>query len=71
MEEIAELYGEHFTKYTSFDTFKIDLENDKETIDKRYGSTYFDLIENEIGEDEKKITELLISYKSITESLDA
>ena len=54
-ENICTTYGETIIRYTTYQTFKIDLENDMESIDKRYGSTYFDLIENEIGEDEKKL----------------
>ena len=70
-ENICSTYGEQIIRYTTYQTFKIDLENDMESIDKRYGSTYFDLIENEIGEDEKKLKELLESYKNITEQLDS
>ena len=70
-ENICTTYGETIIRYTTYQTFKIDLENDMESIDKRYGSTYFDLIENEIGEDEKKLKELLESYKNITEQLDS
>ena len=70
-ENVCETYGEKFIKYNSYQTFKIDLENSKEQVDKRYGSTYFDLLENELGENEKKINELLESYSNITESLDA
>ena len=70
-ENICTTYGEKLIRYTTYQTFKIDLENDMESIDKRYGSTYFDLIENEIGEDEKKLKELLDSYNDITEQLDS
>ena len=70
-EGICETYGEKFIKYNSYQTFKIDLENSKEQVDKRYGSTYFDLLEGELAENEKKITELIESYNNITESLDA
>jgi vacuolar-type H+-ATPase subunit I/STV1 len=42
-----------------------------ESMDKRYGSTFFDLIENEIIEDEKKLHDLIESYKNITEQLDS
>ena len=70
-ENICSLYNEEIIRYNNYQTFKIDLENDMESIDKRYSSTYFDLIENEIGEDEKKLIELLESYKNITEQLDS
>ena len=70
-ENVCETYGEKFIKYNSYQTFKIDLENSKEQVDKRYGSTYFDLLENELGENEQKINELIESYTNITESLNA
>ena len=47
-----------------------DLENDERNRDRRFGSTYFDLIENEVTEDEKKITELIDSYAQISENLE-
>ena len=36
-EGICETYGEKFIKYNSYQTFKIDLENSKEQVDKRSG----------------------------------
>ena len=69
-EKIVTLYGEQMVKYNSYQTFKIDLENDKEQIDQRLESNYFDLIENELIENEKRINELMKSYKDITEELD-
>ena len=69
-EKIVTLYGEKMIKYNSYQTFKIDLENDKEQIDQRFESNYFDLIENELIENEKKLNDLMQSYKEITEELD-
>jgi V-type H+-transporting ATPase subunit a len=57
-------------KYSSYANFINDLENDERNRDRRFGSTYFDLIENEITEDEKKITELIDSYAQISENLE-
>ena len=37
--------------------------------DKKFGLTYFDLIENEILENEKKINELVDSYSQLREDL--
>lgn len=70
--KVCENYNQELVKYNSYRTFKIDLENDKESIDKdkRFGSTYFDLIENILIEDEKKLIELIESYSSITDDLD-
>jgi len=70
-ENICNMYEEKIIRYNNYQTFKIDLENDMESMDKRYGSTFFDLIENEIIEDEKKLHDLIESYKNITEQLDS
>jgi V-type H+-transporting ATPase subunit a len=59
-----------FIKYTSYQAFINDLTNDEAMRHRRLGSAYFDLIENEIMEDEKKILELIESYTQISESLD-
>ena len=69
-EMVCASYGEQFIKYTSYDTFKVDLENDRESMDKRYGSTYFDLLESTVNEDEKKFKELIDAYNNITLTLD-
>jgi V-type H+-transporting ATPase subunit a len=69
-EKICENYNEKFVKYTSYVNFISDLENDERNRDKRFGSTYFDLIENEVLEDEKKITDLIESYAQISENLE-
>ena len=57
-------------KYSSYGNFINDLENDERNRDRRFGSTYFDLIENEITEDEKKITELIDSYAKFNENME-
>jgi V-type H+-transporting ATPase subunit a len=57
-------------KYNSYQAFINDLTNDETMRHRRFGSAYFDLIENEIIEDEKKILELIESYTQISESLD-
>ena len=58
-------------KFKTFQEFNEQFKLDLKEKDKKYGSTYFDLIENEIGEDEKKLHELIESYKNITEQLDS
>lgn len=69
-EKICEEYNEKFVKYSSYLNFISDLESDASNRDRRFGSTYFDLIESEITEDERKITELIESYNQINESLE-
>ena len=69
-ENILQLYGLKLTKYTSYQTFKIDLQNDKDNINKNIHLNYFDLIEIEINDNKKKITELIESYNDITTQLD-
>ena len=57
-------------KYASYPSFITDLTNDESLRHKRFGSAYFDLIENEIIEEEKKIIELIDSYTQISDSLE-
>lgn len=60
-----------FYKYQKYDEFVRDLEQDQSRRDSRvHGSTYFDLIENEVIEDERKLFELIDSYGQIEETLD-
>lgn len=47
-----------------------DLEKDELLRDRKYGATYFDLLESEITEDEKKINELMESYNHFNENLE-
>ena len=44
-----------FYNYKQFSEFKTDLDKDLKARDKKFGSTYFDLLENEIFENDKKI----------------
>ena len=69
-ENTLQLYGLNLIKYTSYQTFKIDLQNDKDNLNKNLNLNYFDLIEIEINENRKKITELIESYNNIKEQLD-
>ena len=58
-----------FYIYKTFDEFKNDLEKDMKDRDKIFGSTYFDLLENEISENERKINELVDSHLQIRDNL--
>lgn len=64
------MQSETIYKYSSFAEFINDLEKDERLRDRKYGATYFDLLENEITEEEKKINELMESYNHINESLE-
>ena len=69
-ENITHLYKLDINKYKDYESFKIDLENDMRNMDKNIGSTYFDLIENELSENNRKLKELVESYNSIDEQLN-
>ena len=58
-----------FEYYKSFVEFTEDLKLDMENRDKKFGSTYFDLVENEILENDRKINELIDSHNQIREDL--
>ena len=58
-----------FENYKTFEEFSKDITDDIQKRDKIYGSTYFDLIENEIFENDRKINELVDSHAQIREDL--
>ena len=58
-----------FNYYKTFEEFNADLTSDMTQRDKKFGSTYFDLIENEILENDKRINELVDSHSQIREDL--
>ena len=68
-ENMADLYEQKINKYKDYESFKTDLENDMNNMDKNIGSTYFDLIENETDENNRKLRELVDSYNTINEQL--
>ena len=69
LENMADLYHQKIIKYTDYETFKLDLENNMQNMDRNLGITYFDLVENEIDENNKKLKELIHSYNSIDAEL--
>ena len=58
-----------FINYKTFEEFTKDINDDIQNRDKKFGSTYFDLIENEIFENDRKINELVDSHAQIREDL--
>ena len=68
-ENMCELYEQKINKYKDYESFKVDLENDMRNIDKNIGSTYFDLLENEVAENNRKLRELVESYNLVNEQL--
>jgi V-type H+-transporting ATPase subunit a len=69
-ERITEQHNEKFVKYQTYKQFISDLEQDERLRDRKFGSTYYDLLEGEIFEDEKRIMELIESYTQISENLE-
>jgi V-type H+-transporting ATPase subunit a len=66
---MCENYGEKFVKFKRYTEFIDDLEKD---INNRtnFNSNYFDILENDLIEDERKINELIDSYNQINENLE-
>ena len=58
-----------FEYYKTFEEFTGDLKLDMGKRDKKFGSTYFDLVENEIFENDRKINELIDSHTQMREDL--
>ena len=61
-------FHQKFYYYTSYIQFLQNLEKDQSNRDLTFGS-YFDVVENEIIESEKKIIDLIDSYQKIKEDL--
>ena len=55
--------------YSEYGSFTFDLEKDMLERDKKYGSDYFDLIESEVNENDRKLKELSDSHGQIREDL--
>ena len=68
-ENMCKLYEQTIDKYKDYESFKLDLETDMRNMDKNIGSTYFDLLENEVAENNRKLKELVESYNSVNEQL--
>ena len=58
-----------FNYYKTFQEFQKDINEDMKKRDKKFGSTYFDLIESEIMENDKKINELVDSHSQTRDNL--
>ena len=68
-EVICKEYKISTTKYTKYSDFYSDLNQELSKRDKKYGATYFDLIETEIIDNDKKIKESVNSHSQIREDL--
>ena len=69
-EKICQDHKLEISKYQIFSNFKRDLSKDIEIRQRKYRATYFDLLENEMIEDNKKIQDLVDSYEKIKETLE-
>ena len=58
-----------FETYKTFEEFTKDINDDMKKRDKKLGSTYFDLIENEVLDNDRKLNELVDSHSQIREDL--
>ena len=58
-----------FNFYKTYEEFHRDIRDDMNKRDKKLGLTYFDLIENEIIENDKKINELVDSHAQTRDNL--
>ena len=58
-----------FNNFSCYAEFDSSLTQDMQERDKKFGSTYFDLIENEVLENERKINELVDSHTQLRDDL--
>ncbi len=68
-ENICDDHNVPFIKYDNYNTFLRDLDEEEAYRTKRGKSEYFDVIENEVIEDYKKIEELIEAYENIKRQL--
>lgn len=69
VEKMCERYKKTLVQFTSYDQFIQDLDLE-ERASRRNNTIFFDQVEHEIIEDDKKLTELISSFDSIAENLD-
>jgi V-type H+-transporting ATPase subunit a len=69
-EKICLDHDMEIKRYENYKKFSKDLMEDEGIRNKRGGSTYFDMLESEINNDEKEIEELIDSYEKIKENID-
>lgn len=66
-EKICSEHNVEIIKYESFHKFLFDLNEDISVRHGKSGSIYFDIIENEVLEDEKNLDQLISSFEEIKE----
>ena len=69
-ENIILSYKLKLIKYSSYRTYKIDLQNEKDNYERNGLLNYFETIENEIKNDKKISEELIEKYKNISLELN-
>ena len=65
---ICEEFNINYEKYKNYEYFKMHLDEDIILKEKKFNENYFDLIENEIREDHRKLKEQIKLNKSLTEN---
>jgi V-type H+-transporting ATPase subunit a len=69
-EKICETYNEKFVKFIDYRHFNRELDEDQKRMLRNMGATYFDFVEGEVFEDERKLLELLDSFNQINDALE-
>jgi V-type H+-transporting ATPase subunit a len=57
-------------KFVDYRHFNRELDEDQKKMHRNMGATYFDFVESEVHEDERKLLELLDSYNQINDALE-
>ena len=65
---ICEEFNINYEKYKNYEYFKMHLDEDIILKEKKFNENYFDLIENEIREDHRKLKEQIKLNESLTEN---
>lgn len=69
IEKVCERYRKVIIKYTDYKTFFEDLDNE-ERMKRNERKDFFDYVRSEVTKDDEKLSELINSYDTISESLE-
>lgn len=69
IERVCERYNKELVRYTNYASFIYDLEDEVQRI-KHSEKNFFDTVESEIFEDEKKLENLMSDFDTTSENLD-
>jgi len=68
--QIFEEFNLNFTCFKNYEHFEATLKEDRRSLGRLFGQTYYDHVENYINENEKKLNDLVDSYNQLLENIE-